>query len=188
MHEGGFNVGIVEVITNEAITSREKGISSMTILRRNHAEHRYEAMLKDGRRIAVAEDEIQQSLLYASKEGMDEDKALKDILTAENWVQYVGAPGRLVSFVPSVKRQNEMLTVKHQQAEIAATIAENIRRAVKEAFPGIRFRVVHRGYADGEAYVSISWPKAGPEESVVQEVCRQFETGTSRVFYDRRRS
>ncbi len=45
---------------------------------------------------------------------MDEDEALKDILEADHWVQYVGAPGRRVTFVPSPERLKE---IKQQQAQ-----------------------------------------------------------------------
>jgi hypothetical protein len=78
------------------------------------------------------------------------------------------------------------MTRRQEQQAIASAIAANIRQALKEAFPGARFRVSHLGYGSSfqqSSHVSVYWDHDGPAKDAVEAVCRPFETETSSMYY-----
>ena len=63
------------------------------------------------------------------------------------------------------------MTAKQEEGEIAADVAAKVYQALRQAFPEVGFRVIHRGYADTSRhfpYVSIWWHHDGPEVETVQ--------------------
>ncbi|MBO9609197.1 MAG: hypothetical protein J7639_24800 [Paenibacillaceae bacterium] len=60
--------------------------------------------------------------------------------------------------------------------ESAAETAKKVRKALKEAFPGVKFSVTSSTYSMGSS-VSIDWTD-GPSRQVVQDVADKFKSAT----------
>lgn len=83
------------------------------------------------------------------------------------------------------------MTAKQEEGEIAADVAAKVYQALRQAFPEVGFRVIHRGYADTSRhfpYVSIWWHHDGPEVETVQALCQPFATKATSMHYHREES
>ena len=69
-----------------------------------------------------------------------------------------------------------MNTTKEQTTYLTvAEVAKLVRRSLKEAFPGVKFSVRSKSYADGSS-IHVKWID-GPSEPAVKEVVERFEGG-----------